>query len=117
MEEEAPFSPTPTPPLPPPRSRCRLNLTYGHDSCTCLYFFWRGESNNNAPMEDPVFVPTLEADMGSPFSVFFHQALSGDEVWPCPGAAVASTRERNIEKQGWWSELAGELKNEIADPT
>ncbi|CAM9818733.1 unnamed protein product, partial [Ectocarpus sp. 8 AP-2014] len=108
MEEDAPFSPTPTPPLPPPPEPLPLESKAMPSYNRELKSFAGEESNNNVPMEDPVFSPTLEADMDSAFSVFFHRARSGDDVWPCPGAAVASTRERNIEKQGWWSELAGE---------
>ncbi|CBN77848.1 hypothetical protein Esi_0074_0069 [Ectocarpus siliculosus] len=68
MEEEAPFRPTPTPPLPPPQELVPLESKAMPSYNRGLKSFAGEESNNNAPME--VFVPTLQADMDTPFLAF-----------------------------------------------
>ncbi|CAN0242066.1 unnamed protein product [Ectocarpus sp. 12 AP-2014] len=70
MEQREPFSQTPTPLPPPPPEPVPLESkaipSYNRD----LNPFAGEESNNNAPIEDPVFLPTLQAGMHSPFSAF-----------------------------------------------
>ncbi|CAM9320412.1 unnamed protein product [Ectocarpus sp. 4 AP-2014] len=49
-----------------PSQESRAMPSYNQD----LKSFAGEESNNNVPMKDPVFVPTLQADMDSPFLAF-----------------------------------------------
>ncbi|CAN0329795.1 unnamed protein product [Ectocarpus fasciculatus] len=73
------------------------------------------ESDENASMGGPLLSLSLQAGMDSPLLSFLSKLSLvmnfGHAPTPMPPPA------KEVKKQGWWSKLAGELKDEIADPT
>ncbi|CAN0240718.1 unnamed protein product [Ectocarpus sp. 12 AP-2014] len=74
--------------------------------------FAGGKSDNNAPIEDPVFSPTLQAGMHSPFSAFLTKLFlvtrfGHARAPPSPPPVKVISRSRKARVVDWHVAIGG----------